>query len=246
MSISFWRPSQRHRADFSQELTNSIVISEYPLEFKGHHQFFPTSLPTPLVVHHLSPDHTNIISDIKLRVVAGFLNLPHELLKSPIGLFGDLIQIQFELLLPLLHKLPTLRVEELLGGEGGLWFDAFMQGQQFGVARVEHILARTVSSADSLILGELDRVLDVVLDAVSVNLEGEAWQVAGAVDGAVGAAERLRDEGGLEVGVFSQDGPIQKAENRATCVEFDLVIREFGIRYFSVLHSYINGFELRD
>lgn len=36
--------------------------------------------------------------------------------------------------------------------------------------------------------------------------------------------------------------PVQKAKNRAAADEFDLAVFEFGILYFSVLHSYIKVF----
>ncbi len=66
-----------------------------------------------------------------------------------------------------------------------------------------------------------------------------------AVDSAVGLAILLRDEGGLQLFVFLLNSPIQKAKNR-TGGEFGLIILEFGILYFSVLHSYIKGFDSAD
>lgn len=74
------------------------------------------------------------------------------------------------------------------------------------------------------------------------NLEGVSGVGELAVDCALslthGAGENLT----LEIVVFFLDGPIQKAKDRTTFGEFDLVILEFGILYFSVLHSYIKRF----
>lgn len=117
-----------------------------------------------------------------------------------------------------------------------------MKGKQFWVARVESVGHGAVLTLDVLDLGENDSILNRIFKFVASNLEGVPGAIEDAVNGALSAAHRSGVDLAFELLCFFRDRPIQKAENRTAFAELDLVILEFGILYFSVLHAYIKGF----